>query len=74
MRNTRQGLLGSEGGDTPALHQIMDAMKALQEANEEHRREQERIQEEAKPEQKRLRAAEARAKQELLQDRMMEEI
>jgi len=33
----------------------MDAMKALQEANEEHIREQERIQEEVKADQERLR-------------------
>jgi len=51
----------------------MDAMKALQEANEEHIREQEQIQEEAKVEQERLQA-EARAEQELLQDRLMLEI
>jgi len=54
MRNTRQGPQRSEGGDVPVLQQLMDAMRALQEANEEHRREQERIQEEAKAEQERL--------------------
>ena len=72
MRNTRQGPQGSEGSDAPVLQQLIDAMKALQEANEEHRREQERIQEEAKVEQERLQA-EARAEQELLQNHLVEE-
>jgi len=56
MRNTRQGLLGSKGSDALALQQLMKAMGALQEANEEYRREQERIQEEANVEQEQLRA------------------
>jgi len=51
----------------------MDAMRALQEANEEHRQKQERIQEEARVEQERLQA-EARPEQELLQDFLMEKI
>jgi len=45
MRNTRQGPQGFEGGDAPVLQQLMDAMRALQKTNKEHRREQERIQE-----------------------------
>jgi len=48
MRNTRQGPLGSEGSEALALQQIMKTMRALQEANEEYKREQERIREEAK--------------------------
>jgi len=60
MRNTRQGPHGSKGSDAPVLQQVMDAMRALQEANKEHRREhdwiQERIKEEARAEQERLRA------------------
>jgi len=51
MRNTRQGLLGSKGSDALALQQLMESMRVFQEANEEYRREQERIQEEAKAEQ-----------------------
>jgi len=35
--------MGSEGSKVPALQQIMEAMRALQEANEEYRREQKRI-------------------------------
>ena len=73
MRNTRQGPLGPKGSDAPTLQQLMEAMRALQEANEEYRREQERIQEEVKDEQERLRI-EARVEQELLQDRLMAEI
>jgi len=34
-RNTRQGPIGSEGSKNPILQQIMDTMRALQEANEE---------------------------------------
>jgi len=56
MRNIGQGLLGSEGSDDPALQQLMEAMRALKEANEDYRREQERIQEEVKAEQEWLRA------------------
>jgi len=48
MRNTSQGLLGSEGSDPPILQQLMEAMRAPEEANEEYQREQERIQEEAR--------------------------
>jgi len=59
MRNTRQGLLGFEGSDAPALQQLMEVVRALQEANEEHRRDQERIQEEAKVEQEKLQAKHA---------------
>ena len=62
MRNTRQGSLGSEGSDAPTLQQLMDAIRALQEVNEEYKRELERIREEAK------------AEQELLQDRLMAEV
>jgi len=51
MRNMKQGLLGSEGSEAPALQEIMEAMRALQEAKEEYRREQEQIGEEAKAEQ-----------------------
>jgi len=36
MRNTRQGPQRFEGGDAPVLQQLMDAMRALQEANEEN--------------------------------------
>jgi len=54
MRNTRQGLLRSERSEAPTLQQIMETMRALQEANEEYRREQERIREEAKVKQERL--------------------
>jgi len=73
MRNTRQGLLGSEWSDAPTLQQLMEAMKALQEANEEYWREKEWIQEEAKAEQKWLQA-QAWADQELLKDCLMVEI
>ena len=41
MRNTRQGPLGSEGSDAPALQQFMETMRAFQEANEEAKAEQE---------------------------------
>ena len=70
MRNMRLIPLGSEGSEAPALQQIMEAISALQEANEEYRREQERIWEEAKAEQEWLRA-EAQADQECLQARLM---
>ena len=80
MRNTRQGPLGSEGSEAPTLQQIMETMRALEEANEEYQREQERIREEVRVEQERLRA-EARADQEhlreetrLIQARLMAEI
>ena len=73
MRNIGQGLLGSEGSDDPALQQLMEAMRALKEANEDYRREQERIQEEVKAEQEWLRA-EVWAEHDLLQDRLMAEI
>ena len=73
MRNTRQGLSGSEGIDAPTLQQLMETMRALQEANEQYKQEQERIQEEAKAEQERLRAK-AWAEQVLLQDQLMVEI
>jgi len=56
MRSTRQGTQGSEGGDAPALQQIMETMRALQEANEEYRCEQVQIWEEAMNEKKQLRA------------------
>jgi len=56
MRNSRQGPLGSKGSDAPALQQLMEVMRALQEANEDHKREKKRIQEEAKAEQEKLRA------------------
>jgi len=46
----RQVPLGSEGFEAPALQQVMETMRALQEANEEYRREQEQIQEEARTE------------------------
>ena len=51
MRNTRQGLLGSKGSDAPTLQQLMEAMRALQAANEEAKVEQERLQAEARAEQ-----------------------
>jgi len=54
MRNTRQRSLGFEGSKAPTLQKIMETMRALQEANEEYQREQERIREEAKAEQERL--------------------
>jgi len=73
MRNIRQGLLGFEGSEAPALQQLMESMTALQEVNEEYQWDQEWIQEEAKAEQERLRA-EAWPEQELLQDRVMTEI
>jgi len=41
MRNTREGLLGSEGSDAPALQQLKEAMRGLQKVNEEYQREQE---------------------------------
>jgi len=63
----RQGPLGSEGSEVPALQKIMETMRALQEANEEYRHEQERIREEARSEQERLRA-EARVNQERLRE------
>jgi len=62
MRNTRQGLLGSEGSDAPTLQH-----------KREQERSQERIQEEVRAKQERLRVV-ARAEQELLQDRLMAEI
>ncbi|KAK7335276.1 hypothetical protein VNO80_27053 [Phaseolus coccineus] len=49
----------------------MVTMRALEEANEQHRQEQERIQQEAKAEQERLQA-EARVEQTLMQDRLEE--
>ena len=48
--------MGSEGSETPTLQQIMEATRALKEANDEYRREQEQIREEPKAEQERLRA------------------
>ena len=76
MRNTRQGPQESEGSDAPILQQLMDAMRALHEANEDHIWEQERIQERIqevdKDEQERLQV-EVRAEQELLQNRLMVE-
>ena len=65
MRNTRQGPLRSKGNDTPTLEQLMDTMKALQEANEQYKREQEWIQQQSKAEQERL-SAEAKAEKERL--------
>ena len=53
-RNTRQGPLGSDGNDTPTLQQHMENVRALQEANEQYKREQERIQREARAEQEKL--------------------
>jgi len=47
MKSTRQGTQGSEGGEASTLQQIMETMRVLQEANEEYRREQGRIREEA---------------------------
>ena len=47
--------MGSEGSKALTLQQIMETMRALQEANEEYRREQERIREEAKVEQEQIR-------------------
>jgi len=41
MRNTKEGPLGSEGSDAPALQQLM-------EVNEEYQKVQEKIKEEAK--------------------------
>ena len=35
IRKTRQASLGFEGSDAPALQQLMDTMRALQEVNEE---------------------------------------
>ena len=46
--------MGSKGGEAPALQQIMETMRVLQEANEEYQREHEQIHEEAKVEQERL--------------------
>jgi len=51
MRNTRQGPQGSEGSDAPTLQQLTETKRALQEANEQYKQEQERIREEAKAEQ-----------------------
>jgi len=48
MRNTRQGAQGPKGDENPALQQIMETMRALQQENEEYRREQEQIWEEAR--------------------------
>jgi len=80
MKNTRQGVQGPEGDEVPTLQQIMETMRAFQQANEKYRCEQERIREEARVEQERLRA-EARADQDRLweqirlnQARLMEEI
>ena len=65
MRNTRQRALRYEGNDAPTLQQLMDTVRALQEANEQYRREQEWIQQEAKFKQERL-MAEAKAEQDML--------
>jgi len=80
MRSTKQGTQGSEECEASTLQQIMETMKALQEANEEYRHEQVRIREEAMAKQERLRAK-ARADQERLceetwlnQARLMAEI
>ena len=54
MRNTRQGPLGSEGNNAPTIQQLMETVRALQEANEQYKREQEWIQREARAEQERL--------------------
>ena len=62
MRNTRKGPLGHEGSDAPTLQQLMETLRALQEANEQYKQEQERIWEET------------RAEQVFLQDRLMVEI
>jgi len=43
MRNTRKGPLGHEGSDAPTLQQLMETLRALQEANEQYKQEQERI-------------------------------
>jgi len=32
MRNTRQGLLGSDENDTPTIQQLMETVRALKEA------------------------------------------
>ena len=76
--------MGSEGSEVPTLQQLMDTVRALQEANEQYRREQERIQQEAKAEQEKLMAevkaeqekliAEAQAEQVLMQDQLMAKI
>jgi len=36
MRNTWQVSLGSEGSEAPALQEIMEAIRALHEANKEY--------------------------------------
>jgi len=45
MRNTRQVPTGQDGGMAPTLQQLMESLRALQEANEQSRQEQERLRE-----------------------------
>jgi len=49
MRNTRPVPLGPEGNNAPTLQQLMDTVKALKD-NEQYKREQEWIKQEAKAE------------------------
>jgi len=45
MRNTRQVPTGQDGGEALTLQQLMETLRALQEANEQSRQEQERLRE-----------------------------
>ena len=77
MRNTRQGPLGFEGNDAPTLQQLMETMRALQEANKQYKLYQEQIQREAKAEQERLMAgavAEAMAEAKVEQEKLIVEV
>jgi len=54
MRNTRQGAMVADEDEVPMLQQIMETTRVLQQAIEDHRREQDRLREEAQIEQERL--------------------
>ena len=67
MRNTRQGAPVPDGEEVLMLQQIMEMMRVLQQANEDHHREQDHLREEAQIEQERLRE-EARVKRDQLRE------
>jgi len=65
MRKTRQGAQVPDGDEVPILQKIMETMRALQQANADHLRQQDRLREEARTEQECLQE-EARAEHDQL--------
>jgi len=49
MRNTKQGTQVPDEDEVPMLQHIMEMIRAFQQANDDHRREQDRLREKAKP-------------------------